>query len=97
MNSLAASRCLHHPAREAASRCPSCKHFFCRECVVVFEDKLICASCLNRTTSEGEGEAKTGLGFGGVAFALLSFLTAWFVFYVISWYILQFRERAPLG
>ncbi len=42
-------RCVRHPDREAAVRCPSCGHPYCRECAVEHEGRLLCASCLAKT------------------------------------------------
>jgi hypothetical protein len=42
------ARCLFHPLREAAARCPHCGGTFCRECVTDEEDKLACPPCLRR-------------------------------------------------
>lgn len=42
------SRCLFHPLREAAARCPHCGGTFCRECVTDEDDKLACPPCLRR-------------------------------------------------
>lgn len=46
--SLRHARCLFHPLREAASRCPHCGGTFCRECVTDEEGKLACPPCLRR-------------------------------------------------
>src|SRR5271154_6856469 len=42
------ARCLFHPRREAAARCPHCGGTFCRECVTDEEGKLACPPCLRR-------------------------------------------------
>jgi hypothetical protein len=42
------ARCLFHPLREAAARCPYCGGTFCRECVTDEEGKLACPPCLRR-------------------------------------------------
>lgn len=44
------ARCLFHPLREAAARCPHCGGTFCRECVTDEDDKLACPPCLRRMT-----------------------------------------------
>lgn len=44
------ARCLFHPMREAAARCPHCGGTFCRECVTDEDDKLACPPCLRRMT-----------------------------------------------
>jgi len=42
------ARCLFHPLREAAGRCPRCGGTFCRECVTDEEGMLACPPCLRR-------------------------------------------------
>lgn len=44
------ARCLFHPLREAAARCPHCGGTFCRECVTEEDEKLACPPCLRRMT-----------------------------------------------
>jgi hypothetical protein len=44
------ARCLFHPLREAAARCPHCSGTFCRECVTDEDDQLACPPCLRRMT-----------------------------------------------
>lgn len=44
-------RCVRHTSREAAARCPSCGEFFCRECVVEHDGKLLCAACLAKVVA----------------------------------------------
>src|SRR3954462_15330168 len=46
--SLRHARCLFHPLREAAARCPHCGGTFCRECVSDEDGKLACPPCLRR-------------------------------------------------
>ena len=48
---LHARRCVRHSLREAAARCPGCGEFFCRECVVEHDGKLLCSGCLSRVTA----------------------------------------------
>src|SRR5215813_696612 len=42
------ARCLFHPLREAAARCPRCGGTFCRECVTDEEGMLACPPCLRQ-------------------------------------------------
>lgn len=42
------ARCLFHPLREAAAKCPHCGGTFCRECVTDEEGKLACPPCLRK-------------------------------------------------
>lgn len=43
---IARQRCWTHPQREAVSRCPSCRRFYCRECVTEHDGRLLCVPCL---------------------------------------------------
>lgn len=95
MSGLAAARCLNHEAREAVSQCPSCKNYFCRECVTIFEDRITCARCLKALSEQNPNAQHNGFGVSGVALALAGFLSAWFVFYAAAWIVLEFRDRVP--
>src|SRR5689334_8258641 len=44
------ARCLFHPLREAAARCPHCGGTFCRECVTDEDEKLACPPSLRKMT-----------------------------------------------
>jgi hypothetical protein len=96
MASLAAARCLNHSAREAVCRCPACRRFFCGECVVLFESRLLCAACIAAQTQPQAAKAASGLGLWGYLLATGGLLIPWFFFYFIGWFLLQFRERVPL-
>jgi len=48
MKDLSRQRCFNHKIREAVARCPECGRFFCRECIAEHEDRVLCASCLNK-------------------------------------------------
>ena len=50
---IARAICLLHPDRSAVARCPSCRDFFCSECITEHNGKLSCASCLARETLPG--------------------------------------------
>ena len=45
-------RCAHHAEREAAARCPSCKAFYCRECITEHDGRFLCAGCLAKKVRE---------------------------------------------
>lgn len=52
--------CVHHAAREAVARCPECGRFFCRECIVEHEYRMICAGCLAALAGEGDRASRPG-------------------------------------
>ncbi len=82
MQALSLQRCLHHPAREAVARCPECGRFYCRECIVEHEDRVVCADCLKRMVQAKGGKGRSRLAWvPGAAFLALGFLVAWMFFY----------------
>lgn len=85
MNSVAASRCLNHPGREAAVRCPSCQRYFCRECVTEHEGRYVCSACLSA------GGARDGCRRGRLWSVVsacvqgsIALACSWAVFYAIG-------------
>jgi len=84
MAALSEQRCFQHPSREAAARCPSCRRFFCRECVTEHEGRLICRACMAAQTAApprpGRGLADAGVAAG----SLFGFLLAWILFYYLG-------------
>ena len=82
MSSLVHQRCLNHATREAAAKCPSCGHFFCRECVTEHENRMTCANCLAAGTAEPEPRRRLNLApVVLLAQAALGLMLLWFMFY----------------
>lgn len=76
-------RCFHHEFREAASRCPVCLRYFCRECVTEHDDRVICTECLKKLAPAGE---KRRVRRSAVRFVLVcaGLLAAWIWFYAVG-------------
>jgi len=91
---LARQRCLLHPLREAAARCPSCRQFFCRECVTEHESRFVCATCLRKLTGS-RSERKTARNILVAALAAARLFASvgllWLTFYLVG----LFLARAP--
>jgi hypothetical protein len=92
------ARCLFHPLREAAARCPHCGGTFCRECVTDEEGMLACPPCLRRMARPPA--PKRSLTFrlrqilaGFTAFA--SLMTLFFV--MLRWRVNTPEEHLNLG
>lgn len=77
MKGLSRQRCLVHNEREAVARCSACTHFFCRECIVEHEGKMICSTCLRKST--GQKEKKTVRKPGRVLPGLFLFVSVFFL------------------
>lgn len=92
MATLVQQKCLNHTEREAAARCPSCRRFYCRECIVDHEGRVICSSCLKKLTAS-EGETSSRLSW---IRDLLLFVGSvgilWFTFYGIGRVLMRFPD-----
>ena len=73
-------RCLNHALREAAVQCPSCKRFFCRECVTEHDGRMICVNCVALLAKRDEKIARVANVRWAIA-AVGGVLVAWLVFY----------------
>lgn len=81
MTALIHQRCWHHADREAVVRCPGCRRFYCRECVIEHEGRMICAACTDRGKGAGADRSRTAVW---MALGLCGFLLAWAVFYYLG-------------
>jgi hypothetical protein len=84
MRDLAQQRCFNHAVREAAARCPECKHFFCRECVTEHEDRVLCAACLKKLAGSQSTKRRAFAGVMRFARFAAGILIAWFFFFLIG-------------
>ena len=77
-------RCFYHEFREAASRCPVCRRYFCRECVTEHEDRVICAECLKKmVASQPAHSASVRRALRGLL-PVAGLLIAWLCFYAVG-------------
>lgn len=86
---LHARRCVRHPSREAAARCPGCGEFFCRECVVEHDGRLLCSSCLARIAARSERRRERLAALRRAGAATFGTLALWLVFYAIGALLLR--------
>jgi len=84
MASLTSSRCLHHPTREAAARCPECHLLFCRECVIEHHERLLCSSCLKKITHIAKPPTRHWINLWPLFQSLAGFLLTFLIFYSIG-------------
>jgi hypothetical protein len=84
IENLSTRRCARHPEREAAARCPSCAGFFCRECIVEHEGRLLCTSCLARETASAKARLAKWAGARRHLELAAAALAAVLVFYGIG-------------
>jgi hypothetical protein len=91
---LALQRCWNHSGREAVARCPECTRFFCRECVVEHEDRVICSGCLARLhTPEEKPKRRWNFTFvTRTAGAAMGLILAWFLFFTVGRVLLKIPD-----
>jgi len=85
MQDLTHQRCYHHQFREAVARCPECGLFFCRECITEHADKVLCASCLDKTLGP-DGERLNRFQW---LFRLGHFFLGFMILYILFYYLAQ--------
>jgi hypothetical protein len=77
-------RCFHHEFREAASRCPICLRYFCRECVTEHEDRVLCTECLKKVVVRESLRAGVGRRILRGLLPIAGLLMAWLFFYALG-------------
>jgi hypothetical protein len=90
-------RCARHPAREAAARCPSCREFFCRECVVEHEGRLLCAPCLARLEKRAQASGADRRALARAAALAGGCLVLWLAFCVLGALLVKIPPRVADG
>jgi hypothetical protein len=84
MSTLALQRCLNHGEREAVARCVTCRHDYCRECIVEYEGRVLCAECRGKLVQEQGAETGFRRRLGIAAHLLLSIFVLWFCIYLFG-------------
>lgn len=84
MSGLPHQRCFNLLLREAVARCPECRQHYCRECVTEHEDRLVCASCLKKSTAAASAPRRAWRVFARLAWFRAGFLSVWLFFYFIG-------------
>lgn len=93
--SLAKTTCSIHADRPAVARCPSCREFFCSECITEHSGKLICASCLAGSSAR----RKTGKSVGFVLHPLTlmqliaGLMLCWALFYFAARFLADMPDE----
>lgn len=81
---LAQQRCLNHFEREAVSRCPECRGYYCRECITEHEGRVICATCLRKLTVPASDENARSSPIFWLAAAIAGIILVWIIFYYVG-------------
>ena len=80
MTPLVQQRCFRHDLREAAGRCPSCRRYYCRECLTEHDHRLLCVTCLAKLPVDPPVQARRSWRLD-YAYPLVGLLLAFTIFY----------------
>ena len=97
MENLARQRCFNHRTREAVARCPECGRFFCRECITEHEDRVLCASCLEKQHDFRPIRTIRFSGIVRIAQFLSGGILLWFFFYYLGQVLLSLPDSFHEG
>jgi len=81
---LRQQRCLNHPRREAAARCPECGRFYCRECITEHDDRVLCASCLAKLALKRTTQREWWGWVPKLGLALIALITVFLAFLMLG-------------
>ncbi len=85
MTNLHLRQCLNHDTREAVARCPECGNFYCRECIVEHEDRVLCAACLRKMLRTPEQQRSPLVAWLARVTAFgFSLMIGWLAFYLVG-------------
>lgn len=97
MATLAQERCFHHTDRQAAARCPRCRHCYCRECITEHDEKIICASCLAQLARPRKSAARLISLLTVPTGFLAGFLAIWLFFHLLGRGLLLLPDKFHEG
>ena len=83
---LGDTTCVTHADRVSSARCPSCRQFYCSECITEHQGKMICAGCLEKELASIRPIRKERRSFPLMALVqfLVAVLVVWMVFYFFA-------------
>ncbi len=80
---LGDTTCSIHAERQSAARCPSCRKFYCRECITEHEGRLTCSTCLAvAQTPELPVERDRRIQLMPIVQVIVAVLVCWLVLYL---------------
>ena len=86
---LSQRRCLNHPEREAAYRCPECRRDFCRECGAEHDGRMLCAACLKKLAPDAGAARRRWTSIAAAGAPLGGFLLGWMFFYYLGQLLIE--------
>ena len=96
-STLSSQRCFNHEMREAAARCPECRHFFCRECITEHGARVLCAGCLKKIAPAQTGPKRSWVSVLGWIPSGLGVLMVLVFFYSLGRFLLTMPTQYHEG
>ena len=91
---LAKTVCWLHPGRPATARCPSCRRFFCVECITEHGGTWICASCLGTLSAEKiRGRRRRRYPLAAFLHSLLALGIVWALLYSLASFLAKLPDE----
>jgi len=97
VEALHRARCVLHASREAAGRCTSCEHFYCRECVTTHEGRLQCARCLELAAARADSDGRSWWAAARIAARLVCGVLASWLFFLVASELLIAVPKGPIS
>jgi hypothetical protein len=91
--SLRQQRCVNHPQREASARCPECSRFYCRECITEHDDRVLCASCLEKIARREKPKGSRWTPLMRAGLVALSFAVIFIVLLMLGDFLLSIPSQ----
>ncbi|MDF1825340.1 MAG: rhomboid family protein [Verrucomicrobiales bacterium] len=77
--------CSIHADRRSTARCPSCRQFYCAECITEHDGRMTCASCLSAASKPViEPRKRTRFPMAAIAQMVMAVVVAWLLFYFFA-------------
>jgi hypothetical protein len=97
MATLALQRCLNHTGREAVARCLECGQFYCRECITEHDERVICASCLQKLVHAVEKPERPKWNFWPMLQCTIGLLLTVLIFYSAGRILIRLPDAVHEG
>ena len=82
---LSQTTCLIHLDRPATARCPSCRTFYCGECITEHDGRLTCARCLaGEKEKPAEKSSRFSLPLMPVVHLAIAVMLCWAFYYLFA-------------
>ncbi len=77
--------CTIHADRRSTARCPSCRQFYCAECITEHNGRMTCANCLSSAVkSISKVPKRSPFPAAAIIQLIAAIVVAWVLFYFFA-------------